>query len=186
MSGLLKEIASRRAKRALSPEKISPEIVDHLMTAATYAPSCNNKQPWRLMGLSDPAVLEKIHPALAPGNYWAKKAPLIVVVATQPAFDAQLNDGRDYALYDCGLAAMTLMLQAEKEGLIAHPMAGFDPLAVKAAFDIPEEYIVINLIAVGFPGDLEGLNEKHVTMENSTRSRKPEAEVICRDSWKFH
>ena len=70
-------------------------------------------------------------------------------------------------------------------GLYAHPMAGFDPLIVKEAFDIPEDYIVITLIAIGYPGSLEGLSEKHVVAEGSDRSRKDEAEVISYNSWSF-
>ena len=64
-------------------------------------------------------------------------------------------------------------------------MAGFDPLAVKESFDIPEDYIVINLIAVGYPGSLEGLSEKHVAAEDSERSRKDDGEVICFNHWSF-
>ncbi len=127
--------------------------------------------------------LEKIHGALTEGNYWAKKAPVIIVVATKPSFDATLSDDREYALYDCGFAAGYLLLQAVREGLYAHPMAGFDPVAVKSAFDIPADYKVINLIAVAHPGPLEGLSEKHVQAEKSERKRKPLQEIVCRESW---
>jgi len=185
MAGLLKEIDERRAKRALSEKKIPDEIVARLMKAATYAPSCFNSQPWRFMVVTEEQSLEKLHATLSGGNYWAKKAPLLVVVATKLAFDARLSDGRDYALYGCGLAAENLQLQAFAEGLYAHPMAGFDPLAVKEAFAIPEDYIVINLIAVGYPGPLEGLSEKHVAAESSERSRKDDVEVISYNSWPF-
>lgn len=185
MAGLLNEIGIRRAYRALSGEKIPGDVVTRLMKAATYAPSCFNSQPWRFMVVTDEGSLEKLHGALSGGNYWAKKAPLLIVVATKLAFDARLSDNRDYALYGCGLAAENLLLQAFADGLYAHPMAGFDPLVVKEAFDIPEDYIVINLIAVGYPGSLDGLSEKHITAEGSERSRKDETEVICYNKWAF-
>lgn len=185
MADLLREIEIRRAKRAISGEKIEDEVIARLMTAATFAPSCSNNQPWRFMVITKQEALGKIHEALSGGNYWAKKAPLMIVAATKLVFDAQLSDRRDYALFGCGLATENLLLQATKEGLYAHPMAGFNPLTVKAAFDIPEDYIVICLIAVGFPGALDGLNEKHVALEHSERDRKPESEVISRDNWAF-
>lgn len=185
MADLLKEIDQRRAKRALSEEKIPQEIIGRLVKAATYAPSCFNSQPWRLMFVTDEQRLEKLHGALSGGNYWAKKAPLMVVVATKLDLDARLSDGRDYALFGCGLATENLLLQAFAEGLYAHPMAGFDPLIVKESFSIPDDYIVISLVAVGFPGATDGLSEKHVTAESSERNRKDEIEVVCYDGWSF-
>lgn len=185
MSGLLKEIDERRAKRALSEKDIPEEVVARFMKAATYAPSCFNSQPWRFLVATEKASLKKLHGALSGGNYWAEKAPLLIIVATKLAFDARLSDGRDYALLGCGLAVENLLLQAVADGLYAHPMAGFDPLAVKESFDIPEDYIVINLIAVGYPGSLEGLSEKHVAAEDSERSRKDDGEVICFNHWSF-
>lgn len=185
MAGLLKEIEQRRARRALSEKAIPEEIIAQLMTAATYAPSCFNSQPWRFMTVTSKESLKKLHAALTGGNYWAKKAPLMMILATKVTLDAQLSDGRDYALFGCGLAADNLILQATAQGLYAHPMAGFDPLVVKEAFNIPEDFIVITLIAVGYPGPLDGLSEKHVVAENSGRTRKEEAEVICYDEWTF-
>ena len=183
MQGLIAEISARSAKRALSEQKIPDEVVQRLMTAATLAPSCFNNQSWRFLVVTDEAALAKIHDALTGANYWAKRAPLVVVVATQPKLDCQLNDGRDYALFDCGLATENLMLQGFKEGLYTHAMAGFDPLKLKADFQIPNDYTVITLVAVGYPGDENTLNEKHQAMENSPRNRKPQQEVICYNRW---
>ncbi len=185
MSGLLKEIEERRAKRAFSEKKIPIDVQNRLMTASTYAPSCFNSQPWRFMIVTEQDGLAKLHSSLTEGNYWAKKAPLQIVVATKTSFDAKLSDNREYALFGCGLAAENLLLQAIKEGLYAHPIAGFDPLVVKKAFNIPEDYIVINIIAVAYPGPLDGLSEKHISAEQSERNRKPEEMVICRNNWCF-
>jgi len=185
MAGILAEIEARRAKRALSEKPIPDEVMARVMTAATYAPSAFNSQPWRFLVVDEAEALGRLRETLSGGNYWAKAAPVLVVVATKLSFDAQLNDGRDYALFGCGLAVGNLLLQAFKEGLYAHPMAGYDPLAVKAAFNIPEDYVVINLIAVGYPGAMDGLSEKHVAGEQSERTRKPEDEVIGYNTWTF-
>jgi glutaredoxin-dependent peroxiredoxin len=182
---LIPEITQRRAKRALSEKKIPKDIVDRMMTAATFAPSCSNNQPWRFLVVTEEQPLNRIRQALTGGNYWAQKAPVIVAVVTKSDLDAQLSDRRDYALLDCGLAVENLMLQAFKEGLYAHAMAGFDPLIVKDAFRIPDEFIVITLVAVGYPGEISHLSEKHRELERSQRVRKPESEVICYNTWGF-
>jgi nitroreductase len=49
MADLLREIDVRRARRAFSGEKVQDSIIARLMTAATFAPSCFNNQPWRFM-----------------------------------------------------------------------------------------------------------------------------------------
>jgi nitroreductase len=185
MKGLVSEIDQRRAKRALSEKKIPDEIIGRIMIAATYAPSCFNNQSWRFLVVMEDEALKKVHEALSGGNYWVKKAPLVVVVATKPDLDCQLNDRRDYALFDCGLATENLMLQAFKEGLYAHAIAGFEPLKVKEEFGIPDPYIVITLVAVGYPGDESFLSEKHKELEHSPRTRKPDSEVVCYNAWGF-
>ena len=180
----MKEIEARRAKRAFSAKKIPKDIVHRLMTAATWAPSCFNNQPWRFLVLTDDAALKKVHNALSDGNYWVKKAPIVLVVATKPDLDCQLSDRREYAFFDCGLAVENLVLQAFAESLYAHPIAGYDPLKVKEAFHIREEYIIITLIAIGYPGEDSSLNKKHQELEHGPRDRRPAEEVICHNVWK--
>ena len=184
MTALMQEIESRRAKRALSEEKIPDAVFGRLMTAATYAPSCFNNQSWRFLVATSDEALDKMHAALSPGNYWARRAPVMVAVVTKPDLDCQLSDRRDYALFDCGLAVESMILQAMREGMIAHPMAGFDPLKVKDGFQIADEYIVITLVALGYPSeDTSFLNEKHLLAEQGPRDRRPEEEVICFNAW---
>jgi nitroreductase len=177
MSGLLPEIEKRRAYRALSQEHIPRETVERMITAATCAPSCANNQPWRLLAVDEEEALKRVKEHLSGGNYWAQKAPLIFCIITRPDLDCQPPDGRQYALFDVGLAAMNLILQGTREGLIAHPIAGFKPAPVKAALGVPEDHILITLIICGRPGDEGHLSAKHLASEHGGRERKPREEV---------
>jgi nitroreductase len=183
MSGLLKEIETRRARRALSDQPIAPEILARLMTAATYAPSCFNNQPWRLVVVTSEPELQAVKAGLSSGNYWAARAPAIVLALTAPELDCRLSDRRDYALFGLGMAVGNLMAQATAEGLIAHPIAGYAPETIKGALGIPPELILVTLVILGRPGDEGHLNEKHLALEHSPRDRKPEAEVIHYERW---
>jgi nitroreductase len=185
MDELVREIDLRRAKRALSETPIPEEVLRRVMKAAVYAPSCFNNQPWRFVMVTEPETLDALRESLAGGNYWFRKAPAAVIVATKPTLSCQLSDRRDYAFFDCGLAVENLMLQAFKEGLYAHAIAGYNPLTVKAKFGIPDDYIVITLVALGYPGDDSHLNEKHLALEHGDRDRKPEAEAIGWNAWTF-
>jgi nitroreductase len=183
MNDLLPEIEARRARRALDERAIPEEVVQRLLTAATLAPSCFNNQPWRFLPVRRAEELEIVRANLTSGNYWARKAPLVVLVLTEPELDCRLDDRRDYALFSCGLGVENLLLQATREGLIAHPIAGFKPAPIKEALGIPQELILITLVIVGYPGEEAGLNEKHRAQEHAPRSRKPLSEVVRYERW---
>jgi nitroreductase len=153
------------------------------MTAATLAPSCANKQPWRFVVVDQAESLALVRPALSSGNYWALKAPVLVAVFSRLDLDARLDDQRDYALFDTGLATANLLAQANAEGLIAHPIAGFDPLKLKAALGVPVDYVAITVVVIAWPGSSEGLNPKHLEAETAPRNRKPMAEVVAHNGW---
>lgn len=183
MSEIINEIRTRRARRAYDSAPLEQEVLDRVLTAATLAPSCNNKQPWRFLVCHEGPALEKAREALASGNYWAAKAPVLVVVTTRDDLDCQLNDDRNYAQFDTGMAVMNLLLQATREGLYAHPMAGFDPLKLREHFSIGPETRVITMIAVGRPGDTSGLNEKHLAGETAPQERTSLSEVVQWNAW---
>jgi len=181
---ILKDIHERKALRALKGDKISRETINTLVKAATLAPSCFNKQPWRFIAADEIAVLERVYTSFTDANYWAKKSPAVIAVLTEISLDCSLSDRRDYALFDTGLAVMNLMLQAESMGLIAHPMAGFDPFKIKEIFRVSDAYIVIALIAVSEKGgSADHLNEMHRARETAARERKPIDEVLFYNHW---
>jgi len=49
-------VARQRAYRAFSPEPVSDEAIAQLLTAATFAPSAENMQPWEFVVVRDDAT----------------------------------------------------------------------------------------------------------------------------------
>jgi len=137
-----------------------------------------------MMVITADTLRAAVHDALAGDNAWAEPAPVYVLLATHPELGCRLDDGRDYALFDTGLAAENLMLQATAYGLVAHPLSGFRPCALKERLGIPEWYIVIALIAVAYPGEDSELSERDRAAERQARVRRPIDSVIWFDSWK--
>ncbi len=183
---IINEIESRRARRGLSPEPLDERIVAELAYAATLAPSCSNNQPWRIIAIKNEtpsAQAEGVRAALTPGNAWAQRATWFFVLCTGAHLDCRLEEGRDYAYFDLGQASMALQLQAQHEGLIAHPMAGFSPSKVRTALSIPKEIVPLVVLAVGKPGPVDALSDKQKTDENSPRNRRPMEEVVYRGSY---
>lgn len=177
-------IRRRRASRVLSDRPIGDNAVQSLIEAARLAPSCFNNQPWRFIIVRDETTLSAVRDALSGGNRWATKSPLIIIVAARRDDDCKLSDRRDYFLFDCGLAIGQLVLRAVELGLIAHPIAGYEPDVVKQALRIPDEHVVITLIICAYPGDDDTLlSEDQREIEQERPERHPIQEDFFIDSW---
>lgn len=183
--GIIKEIITRRSFRGLSNKWVETEIVDRLMTTANLAPSCFNRQPWRYITVQSEDGLQKVQKGLNKGNSWAGKAPLFILVTTKDDFDCKIGDGRDYAEFDTGMSVFSLLVQAEKEGLLAHPIAGYDQELLKKEFGIPEDIKLLTLIVVGYKGSEEALSEKQLESEHGPRVRNPKEKWLSEEVWKF-
>ena len=57
---------------------------------------------------------------------------------------------RDEVIRSASFAAMNLMLAADAKGLASGPMIGFDSVGVQKAFNIPERYVPVLTLAVGY------------------------------------
>lgn len=177
-------IQERRARRKFDTRPIEEEKMMLLIEAMRLAPSCNNNQPWRVVVAKDRESLEKIKVAMSRGNMYAKNAPLIFAVCARYEDDCHLSDRREYFLFGCGLAVGEMMLQATALGLIAHAIAGFDPLMVKKNLNIPDDYVVIALVNIGYPGtDSSMLSDKQIEAETTRPERKPIGDNFFKGSW---
>ncbi len=179
---LMKEIEDRRAYRGLAPDPLPEDQVQRLLSAAHLAPSCFNKQSWRFVAVTGDA-LAGLRETLPEGNKWATRAPLIVVAVQKPSLDCRLDEGRDYAPFDLGLAVMSLVLQATHEGLVAHPIAGYSPGKVRKVLGIPEDYVVQTLVIVGQRGPDDLLTDWQKERETGPRQREPLEKVAFRNRW---
>ena len=72
------------------------------------------------------------------------------VKAAQGLYGKDTDSALAFAVKNASLFAMSLMYAATNRGLSTHPMDGFDHDAVRKAFEIPENYRIPMLIAVGY------------------------------------
>lgn len=170
-------IEKRRAYRALKPVEITDQILEQLGRAAQLAPSCFNNQPWRFIFIRDKQMLNRMFEALSSGNAWGKEASLIIAVFGKKEDDCVIRE-REYYLFDLGLAASAIMLQATELDLVAHPIAGFSPQKVREIAGIPVEYMVITLIVVGAKAD-SGEGES----EEKRPERRPLSQIYSIDTF---
>ncbi|MFH1390072.1 MAG: nitroreductase family protein [Candidatus Margulisiibacteriota bacterium] len=142
-------IRSRRAYRSLEPVTITSELINDLAECASLAPSCFNKQPWRFVFVYETKQLTAIKTAMSPGNEWTFDASMIIAVCCRKEDDCVMKDGREYYLFDTGLATAVLIYRATELGLVAHPIAGYDPIKAKELLGIPAEITLLTLVNIG-------------------------------------
>jgi len=109
---------------------------------------------------------------------WAGSAPLLIVGAahTQFALNGKPNS---YALYDLGAASSYLTLQAAALGMTTHQMGGFDHEAARLALEIPADYALGTVIALGYQGEPATLStEQLIEREVAPRARKALGELM--------
>jgi len=184
MNNILDAITDRHALRAFDPDRtIDRTILRRCAEAAHLAPSYANKQGWRWIIIDEADARAALGKALTAGNYWALKAPVLAALVTDEQWTATASGNRAYAPFGAGLSAMNFMTQATAEGLIAHPMAGFDPDIAKQALGIPEAHVCMLLVSVGYKGDESGLKEHHLALEHAERSRLPLDRIVAWNGW---
>ena len=181
---VIEAIHRRRAKRTIDPRPVEEEKLAALVEAMRLAPSCNNNQPWRVVICRSPESLAKARLALTKGNVWATRAPVIFVVAAKLEEDCHQSDRRDYFLFGCGLAVGQMCLRATELDLIAHPIAGFDPLVDKKELGIPDDHVVITNVIIGYLGqDRSLLSDKQKIREDERPERRHVSENFFDGRW---
>jgi nitroreductase len=177
-----KAIEARRAYRSLDPVEITDDMVKELARCANLAPSCANFQPERFVFVYSKEMLEKMKPVFNKGNEWCHAASLMIAVFSEKKLDCVIKD-REYYLFGTGLAVGFLMLRATEMGLVAHPIAGYNPDMVKEVLGIPPEMLVITVILVGkkSPNISPLLSPKQVMSEQTRPERFPLEKFAFKD-----
>lgn len=147
---LASEIAERKSVTNWTKQKCTAEVWECLLEAARCAPSSWNHQPARYILIQKEGNIKKLANAFHRTNKWAANAAGLIVQVANPDDDDRIS-GKDYYLYDCGLAMMSLVYQAQVLGLSCRQMIGWDEAEVKQQLNIPPHYRVVIITALGYP-----------------------------------
>lgn len=180
------EVLTRRwSPRAFDPRPVPHKVLSSIFEAARWAASSMNEQPWTyIVGVrdEDPDQFERLADTLFPGNAWARNAPVLALSVAKKTFSANGQPNR-VAIHDVGAASAGLVFQAMTEGLFVHQMGGFDAEKARQTFHIPDGYEPVAMLALGYPGNPEKLDEKLKEREMKARTRKPIHEFVFRGMW---
>ncbi len=180
-------LADRFSTRAFDPERPVPfGTILALFEAARWAPSCFNDQPWRFLfwnRADNPDGWQKALGTLSSGNQiWAKNAPVLIAGIARTHFVHDQSPNR-WGEHDTGLATMALLVEAQAQGLSAHPMGGFDAEKLRTSFGVPLEWHPMTMIAVGYRGSLSRLDPFQKERETGERVREPLEHILYEGAW---
>ena len=172
-------IRSRWSPRSYSAQSVAQDTLNQVFEAASWAFSAMNAQPWQYIYAhkADAAAFQKIFDTLMPGNQpWAKNAPVLIIALARTQYDNGQPNGA--ALHDLGAANATLFLEATALGLHGHLMGGFDREKLRRDFNLPENLTPAVVMALGYLGAAEQLEEPFQSREKAARNRKPLSEFV--------
>ncbi len=177
-------ILNRWSPRSMTGEELDEDTIMSLFEAARWAPSSFNNQPWRFIyAKRNTKYWDKLFVLLAePNKVWAKDAALLVVVISNKNFEYNGKFSITHQ-YDAGAAWENLALEASTRGLVAHGMQGFDYEKTRENLEIPEDFDVMAMIAIGKRGPKENLPPNLQEKENPT-DRKPLNEIVMEGSFR--
>lgn len=138
-------IRERKSTRLFSSKEVEKEKLDKVLEAGRIAPTAKNSQAFRIFVVNSKEGLDKIDKC-SPCRY---KAPLVLIVcgSKEKAFKEK------YAI-DPSIVATHMMLEATNVGLDNIWIGMFDEDKIVEEFDIPEEWIPVMLMPLGYKAKL--------------------------------
>jgi nitroreductase len=162
----------------MTGEELDNEEIMSLFEAARWAPSSYNNQPWRFIyAKRNTEHWDRLFNLLAEGNRaWAKNSALLVVVISRKNFEYNERPAITHQ-FDTGSAWENLALEAFSRGIVAHGMQGFDYDKARIDLEIPIDFEVMAMIAIGKKGSRENLPPELQEKEKLT-DRKPLKDIV--------
>lgn len=153
--------ANRSFRKFHQHKRIHRDQLRRLVNLARLSPSARNLQPLKYVLLSEPEETELVFPHLAWAGYLddfagpeegERPAAYIFVLG-----DHEISE--NFGI-DPGIAAQSILLGAVSEGWGGCMLGSVNRTALQKCFQIPEQYEIILVIALGVPKEHIQLDQK--------------------------
>ncbi|MDE1861621.1 MAG: nitroreductase family protein [Thaumarchaeota archaeon] len=179
-------IINRWSPRSFSGEVLSNQDLFKLFEAARWAPSSYNNQPWRFIyAKRESKQWDSLFDLLVDFNkQWCTNASVLVVIISKKTFEHNGMPSFTHQ-FDAGAAWENLALQATFQGLAAHAMQGFDYEKARRDLEIPDDYEVTVMVAIGKRASPEKLPQD-LRQREVPSNRKPISEIVMEGKFGNH
>jgi nitroreductase len=147
----LEAIKSVKNVSKFKPDPVPEQKVQAVMSAARFAQSSENLQPWKFIVVSDEDTKRKLAGACTNSKHMAD-APLVVVACARLDEAVAMIGGymNSYPV-DLGMALANVTVAATSEGLGTSWIFAFNEEKVKTFLKIPADVRVVGLTPLGIP-----------------------------------
>lgn len=164
-------IRARKSVRAYDSRPIPRETIDKILESGRLAPSAMNYQPWHFVVVTDPKKRE----VLSESRYakFLVESPVVIVGC------ANTKKSPKWSPVDVTIAMQQMVLAATAEGLGTCWIGSFSEDRVRTLLEVPEEYNVVAMLAVGYPREKLDLGAKLLR----SRNRKELSEITSHEKF---
>lgn len=163
-------IHQRYSVREYLPDPVEPSLLDQVLTAAQFAPTAANRQPFKLIVIHTDDKKEEIRKIY--DRDWFSDAPILICACGIPEQGWVRADGKPYLDVDIAIVIDHVSLAAADLGLGTCWVASFDVDAAREYLQIPPTAEPIIMMSLGYPAGSPGEKE-----------RKSLKELVSFDSW---
>ena len=168
-----KLISERYSVRSFKNEHLPQEVIDKILDAGHKAPTGCNFQPQRILVLNTDEAVERLKNCTK--CHFNAPCAMLVCCNLEESWKSPYN-GDLSAPIDAVIVTTHMMLEAHNLGVGSCWVMHFDPLAMKEAFNIPDNIKPVALLVMGYPSD----DAKPLDMHSKYR---PITDVVCYDTF---
>jgi len=183
-------LRTRRSIRRFKADPVPDSVIENILYTATFAPSAHNRQPWRFVVLTDPAVKTRLGEAItakmradmqaegAETSNIEKRAALslrrmdeapLVIVLCRDKTDVRADTPEEaiMGIQSTALAGLQLLLAAHAEGLggnwICWPLYAQEVTC--SVLELPESWELQAMFFLGYPAEIPEAKERKLLKE---------------------
>jgi len=155
-------VTRRRSIRRFKDVAVPYEVLEKCVDAGRLAPSARNRQLCEYIIVDDEKLLPKVFASLTmwAGQARTKEDPLpehlpkaYIIILINSTLEAEFGATRRVTTYDAGLSAENIILVSLEQGIGTCPILAFDENELKQILNIPDNYAVALVVALGYPDE---------------------------------
>lgn len=165
------DLAKKRCSiRNYKADPVPEDIINAVLEAGRLAPSACNIQPWHIVVVRDEKKRKALGQAYQQPWFW--KAPVILIICTEPAVAWRRSDKKSYADVDGAILMDHITLCATDLGYATCWIGAFDPAVVKSTLHLPEGIEPLAMAPFGKAAEV-----------GRPKNRKNISEIVHLETW---